>query len=482
LYFINTDYGIPNKPAQIWTQGETEANSHWMPTIDKPNTRFTTQIELTVPDSFKTLSNGELIKQTHNGNLRTDVWKMDKPIQAYAAMFAIGKFSVIEDKWRGKEVSYYVEQDYEPYARDMFKNTPAMIEYFSGITGVAYPWNKYNQVVVRDYVSGAMENTSASLFGEFMNQTKRELDDYGSEDVVAHELFHQWFGDYVTAESWSNLTLNESFASYGENLWRRHKYGDASADIQCSDELEKYLQYTKRQDPPLLRFYYDDKEQMFDRVSYEKGGAILYYLHGLMGDSAFYKSMNVYLTKNALQPAEVAYWRLAIEEVTGQDWNWFFNQWYNKAGHPQLDIRYAYDDAAKQLTVTVTQKQDSLYVLPLKAEIVKDNTIQTLDWTIKKRKEVFTYPYTNGVAPVIMPDSKHWLVGELTENKLPAQWLVQFEHSSDNVLNRKLALMNVYKQMDQQASQNIFNKALNDKSEDIREIALQLLQKVTVKK
>ncbi len=482
LYFINTDYSIPNKPAQIWTQGETESNSNWMPTIDKPNTRFTTQIELTVPDSFKTLSNGALIEQTHKGAMRTDVWNMDKPIQAYAVMFAIGNFAVVEDNWRGKEVNYYVEPAYEPYARYIFKHTPEMMEFFSGITGVPYPWNKYDQVVVRDYVSGAMENTSASLFGEFMNQNKREIDDNGWEDVVSHELFHQWFGDYVTAESWSNITVNESFANYGEQLWRTYKYGDASADMLADDELEKYLQSVKKEDPPLTRFYYIDKEQLFDRISYEKGGKVLHYLHGLIGDSAFYKSMNLYLTHNALQSAEATNWRLAVEEVTGQDWNWFFNQWYYKGGHPVLDIKYQYDDIARQLTVTVTQKQDSVYYLPLKAELVQDNIVETIDWTLKKKKEVFTYPYgTNGI-PVIIPDSKHWLVGELTEDKLPAQWLVQFENSPNNVLNRKFALLNVYKQLDEQASQAIFNKALNDKDDDIREIALQLLQKVTLKK
>jgi aminopeptidase N len=481
LYFINTDYSIPNKPAQIWTQGETESNSRWMPTIDKPNTRFTTQIELTVPDSFKTLGNGKLIKQTRNDGLRTDIWYMDKPIQAYATMFAIGNFSVIEDKWRDRDVNYYVEPAYASSARYMFRNTPDMMEFFSGITGVAYPWNKYDQVVVRDYVSGAMENTSASLFGEFMNQTKREIDDYDFEDVVSHELFHQWFGDYVTAESWSNITLNESFASYGEQLWRRHKYGDASADILANLEVEQYLQTVKKEDPPLTRFYYADKEDLFDRISYEKGGKVLYYLHGLMGDSAFYKAMNVYLTKNALHSAEVANWRLAVEEVTGQDWNWFFNQWYYKGGHPQLDIKYRYDDAAKQLSVIVTQKQDSVYILPLKTEIVQGSNVKTVDWVLKNKKEVFTYSYSDGV-PVVMPDSKHWLIGEVTEDKLPKQWMVQFENSKDNILNKKFALQNVSKQLDDESSQIIFNKALNDKDADIREIALLLLQKLTQKK
>lgn len=325
LYFINTDGREPAKEAHIWTQGETESNSHWMVTIDKPNTRFTTEIELTVPDSLTTLSNGAMVKQTKlPGGMRTDVWRMDKPIQAYAVMFAIGHYAVAKDSWNGKEVNYYVEPAYAPYAKHMFKNTPEMIGYFSRRTGVPFPWNKYSQVVVRDYVSGAMENTSASLFGEFMNLTDREMEDKSNEDIVSHELFHQWFGDYVTAESWSNLTVNESFANYGEQLWRYGKYGAVQGDILAWDDLRKYLMSTMGKDPQLVRFQYDDKEEMFDAISYNKGGAILHYLNTLIGDEAFDRAMNLYLTRNALSSGEAHQWRLAVEEATGQDWNWFF--------------------------------------------------------------------------------------------------------------------------------------------------------------
>ena len=284
LYFINTDYAIPGKPAQIWTQGETESNSHWVPTIDKPNQRTSTRIELTVPDSLTTLSNGVMMKsESLAGGLRKDIWAMNSPIQVYAMTFAIGKYDVIKDKEtkEGREVSYYVESNFAPYAKDIFRNTPDMIDFFSKATGVNYPWNKYSQVIVRDYISGAMENTTASTFGEFMNKNHREIADADNEDIVAHELFHQWFGDYVTAESWSNLTLNESFATYGEQLWRIYKYGKASADKTIRDDLNSYLGSNSSE--PLVRFHYRDKEDMFDRVSYQKGSSILHYLHQLMG-------------------------------------------------------------------------------------------------------------------------------------------------------------------------------------------------------
>ncbi len=480
LYFINTDRKIAGKPVEIWTQGETESNSHWMPTIDKPNERFTTQIELTIPDSMQTLSNGALMSSTKAGNgMRTDIWAMDKELQAYAVMFAIGRYEVIKDKWRDKEVAYYVEPEYAPYARLMFRHTPEMMEYFSSITGVPFPWHKYSQIVARDYVSGAMENTTASLFGEFMNQNTREIEDNNFEDVVSHELFHQWFGDYVTMESWSNLTLSESFANYSEQLWRRHYYGDAAADELAWEDLKKYLISTEKgNDPQLVRYYYNDREDMFDRISYNKGGATLNYLHGLMGDTLFYRAMNIYLTSHALQSAEVSQWRMAIEQATGLDWSWFFNQWYYSSGHPVLDIKYAYDDAAGQLKVTVHQQSSpdsaKLYRLPLKTAIVYNNELQEEDWLIKSRTQTFTYPYRNGVRPVIVPDYEHWLPGLVDEHKEPAQWLAQYKGVKDYI-NKRRAIASVFTELKQEDATKLFNLALNDPMPEIRAYTLQVL-------
>ncbi len=478
LYFINTDQSIPGKPVQIWTQGETESNSHWLPTIDKPNTRFTTQIELTVPDTMVTLSNGYLAESMKAPNAqRTDIWKMDLPIQDYAIMFAIGKFSVIKDHWRDKEVNYYVEPAYAPYAGKMFDHTPEMIEYFSQVTGVPYPWNKYSQVVVRDYVSGAMENTSATLLGEFLNQNFRELADKSNEDVVSHELFHQWFGDYVTCESWSNLTLNESFANYGEQLWREHKYGKTYVEKLAADDLQQYLSASEYSDPNLVRFYYRDRERMFDRTTYQKGGAILNYMHNIMGDAAFSKSMQRYLTKNALHSTEATQWRLAVEKVTGQDWNWFFNEWYYHGGHPVLDIKYQYDDAAQILKVTVSQVQSDstfTYQLPLKATVNYGIEKTIVNWDIKKKKEIYTYSYKNNSRPLVVPDCTHVLVGSIKENKTPAQWLQQFQSSTD-YLDKRKCFAAPATDINDSASLIILSLALNDNIPFIKEQALNVL-------
>jgi len=482
LYFINTDKRIKTKPAQIWTQGETEANSHWLPTLDQPNERFTMRLELTVPDSFVTLSNGSLDVSLKAGNgLRKDVWVMNKTVQPYAYMMAIGNFVKVEDSsWRNREISYYVEPPFAPYAKHMFRHTPEMVEYFSRVTGVPYPWNKYSQVVVRDYVSGAMENTTASLFGEFMNQNAREVADKNYEDVVSHELFHQWFGDYVTTESWSNLTVNESFANYGEQLWRNYKYGHASADELAAEDLARYLNQTQYNDEPLVRFHYASREDMFDRISYQKGGAILRYMHGLVGDAAFSRAMQLYLTKNALQPAEAHNWRMAVEEATGQDWNWFFNQWYFRGGHPELDLNYEYDDDRQTLTVQVRQTgpdSNFRYRLPLKAALVYDSEKQIVDWNIMKRNERFQYPYRNGVRPVFIPDYYFWLPGILREKKRPADWWAQIR-SGERFMNKRRALTGVVGNQGDTATRNIFRAALKDSLEGIRYYALALMERM----
>ena len=478
LYFINTDYAVPHKPAQIWTQGETESNSHWMITVDKPNTRFTTQVELTIPDSFVTLSNGSMIKQVKNKNgMRTDIWKMDMPIQAYAVMFSIGKYNIIKDHWKNKEVNFYVEPEFAPYAKLMFNHTPEMMDYFSQRTGVPYPWNKYDQVVVHDYVSGAMENTTAALFGEFMNQNAREIADRNQEDVVSHELFHEWFGDYVTCESWSNITVNESFANYGEQLWRAHKYGKTSGDELAYNDLQGYIGSSQSNDPQLVRFYYDSREEVFDGISYNKGGSILRYLNNLVGDAAFDKAMNIYLTKNALHSAEAHNWRMAVEEATGQDWNWFFNQWYYHAGHPVVKVVSNYNDTTQKLTVAVSQAQsDSIYNydLPLKAALIYGNDKTIIDWRINKRKDTFTYAYKNGQKPVIIPDYDHILPGELRDIKKPAQFIVQFRQS-DDYISKRLAVSAAGKLMSDSGSQVIIDMALNDSLKSIRRYALSLL-------
>ena len=441
LYFINPTGTEKDKPTQIWTQGETEGNSAWMPTIDKPNQKSTEEIYMTVPAKYVTLSNGLLTSQKKNTDgTRTDYWKMDLPHAPYLFFMGVGDFAIVKDKYKTMQVNYYVEKKYESVARKIFGNTPEMIGFYEKILGVPYQWPKYDQMVGRDYVSGAMENTSATLHQESAYQNNRQLLDGNTwEEVIAHELFHQWFGDLVTAESWSNLTVNESFANYSEYLWDEYKYGKDAADEHNFKDLEGYLQ-SNSENKNLVRFYYADKEDMFDAVSYNKGGRILNLLRNYVGDEAFFKSLNNYLNTNKFKAGEAGQLRLAFEEVTGQDMNWFWNQWYYGSGHPVLKIDYFYDDSngKAQVIIEQIQKTDKVFRLPIAVDIYTGTKKVRKNIWMENRIDTFTFDYTKR-PDLINVDADKVLLGEKTDTKTAANFIHQFNNAT-NYLDRKEAL------------------------------------------
>ena len=437
LYFINADGADKEKPMQIWTQGETESNSFWFPTVDKPNERCTQEMYITVEDKFKTLSNGVLVSSKKNSDgTRTDYWKMDKPHAPYLFMMAIGEYAVVRDKWRGIDVDYYVEPKFEQYARDIYPYTIEMLEFFSSKLGYQYPWSKFSQVVVRDYVSGAMENTTAVIFGEFMQKTKRELldDHMTNEKVVAHEMFHHWFGDLVTTESWANLTLNEGFANYSEYLWLEHKHGRDAADFHEMQEQQGYIFSATDGGHPLIHFGYDDRESMFDGHSYNKGGAVLNMLRNQVGDDAFFAALQRYLKKNEYSDVEAHELRLAFEDVTGQDLNWFFNQWFFAAGHPDLDISYGWDEASHQASVTITQKQEGekvahVFDLPLAVDIYDaSGKVRREQIRVTKRSQTFTFDAPSKPA-LINTDANKALLCVKNDEHSPEEWAFMYRNA-----------------------------------------------------
>lgn len=462
LYFIDPDDSDPSKPTQIWTQGETEASSCWFPTIDAPNQKTTQEIYITVPQKFVTLSNGTLMSQTPNTNgTRTDYWKFMMPHAPYLFYMGIGEFSIVKDKWRDIPVDYYVEKEYEPYAKGIFGNTPEMIEFFSKITGVTYPWPKYSQMVCRDYVSGAMENTTAVIHAENAHQNDRQLADENTwEDVIAHELFHHWFGDYVTCESWSNLTVNESFANYSEYLWREYKYGRDHADEHMQEDIMGYLQRGNAE-KDLVRFYYKDKEDMFDGVSYNKGGAILHMLRHYLGDEAFYGGLKKYLNDNKFGTGEAHQLRIALEAVCGRDLNWFFNQWYFGSGHPILNITYTYVPTSKSVKMVVSQTQTGkIFQLPMTVDVYTEAGKTSHDIWLGKKEETFTL--TAETAPLLVnADAHHVLLAEITENKTLANYAYQLQYAP-RYMDRKLAVDFLLKNQKETEAQQALLKGLDD--------------------
>ncbi len=435
LFFINPRGEEPGKPRQIWTQGETEHNSRWFPTIDKPNERCTQELLLTVADTLETLSNGLLVASTRNGDgTRTDHWKLDQPHAPYLFMIAVGDYAVVRDTWNGIPVEYYVEHEYEPYARRIFPHTPEMLQFFSDKLDYPYPWPKYSQIVVRDYVSGAMENTTAVIFGEFMQGTERDLiDELTNDKIVAHELFHHWFGDLVTCESWANLTLQEGFANYSEYLWLEHKYGRDEADYHLLTELQGYLAAAANDIHPLIHFGYEDKEDMFDAHSYNKGGLVLHMLHRYVGDEAFFAALNRYLSLHKYTEVEADELRLAFEDVTGEDLNWFFDQWFFQPGHPRLDISTAWDESSKTLTLTVEQQQNpekmpAIFQLPTHVDIYDAEGKATRHAIrIDQRRQSFTFNLPAKPALVNF-DPDNVLLAEKSEALTEEEAAFQYAH------------------------------------------------------
>jgi aminopeptidase N len=441
LYFVNPKGEDKDKPTQIWTQGETEASSVWMPTIDKPNQKTTEEIYMTVPAKYVTLSNGLLISKKVNADgTRTDYWKMDLPHAPYLFFMGVGDFAVIKDSYKGKEVSYYVEKDQAPYARGVFGQTPEMMKFFSDKLGVEYPWQKYSQIVGRDYVSGAMENTTATLHQESAYQNARELvDGIGWEGTIAHELFHHWFGDLVTAESWSHITVNESMADYSQTLWMEYKHGKDAGDAENLQGLQAYLSNPNESKKNLVRFHYADKEDVFDLVSYQKGGRVHHMLRNYVGDEAYFKSLNNYLTTNKFKPGEAGQMRLAFEEVTGKDMNWYWNQWFYGSGHPVVKIDYNYETPGKALVIIEqTQKTDKVFRLPLAIDVYNGAAKKRYNVWVENKIDTFSFNYSQK-PDLINVDADKVMLWVKTDNKTAENYVHQSKYATQ-YLDRKEAL------------------------------------------
>lgn len=475
LYFINAQGKDPDKPTQIWTQGETESSSAWFPTIDKSNQKTTQEIYMTVPDKYVTLSNGILKdSQKESGNLRTDHWVMDKRHSTYLFFMGVGEYAIVKDKWRNIPVDYYIEKEYEPYAKQIYGNTPEMIEFFSKKLGYDYPWAKYAQISGRDYVSGAMENTTATLHGSDILQKPGQLIDENKwEDTIAHELFHHWFGDLVTAESWSNLTVNESFANYSEYLWNEYKYGKDQADYHQMVDVNHYIHNPGDFKKDLVRFNYASREDVFDLVTYQKGGGILHMLRNYLGDDAFFAGITEFLKTYEYQNAEAHQLRLAFEKVSGKDLNWFFNQWYFGSGHPKLTYASSYEPVKKQVTVVINQSQDQPFEFPLAIDVYDNGKPSRKQvWLDAKAKNTFTFE-SSKTPDLININADGILVADVTENKTPEQSLLQFTGSKE-YKSKSIALSNIKEDAGKNpAAIKLFATALKDPFFRIREQALE---------
>ena len=471
LYFINTRGEDKKKPVEIWTQGEPEGSSVWFPTIDRPDQKTLEEISITVPDQYVTLSNGRLIgKQLISKGLRTDTWKMEKPHAPYLFMMAVGDFKIYKDKSKQTEVNYYLEKSFAPYARAIFGNTPQMIDFYANRLGVKYPWNKYSQVVVRDYNSGAMENTSATLLGEQTQKTDREIADESYEDresTIAHELFHQWFGDYVTCKDWADITVNESMACWSESLWAAYKYGNDAGDAVIYHDGETYFGVKDADKKALVRENFESPQQVFDEVTYQKGACILNMLRNYLGDAAFFKGLHLYLTKNAYKAAGVADLQYAFEQAANKKLNWFFKQWYYKAGNPILKIAYQWNESTKTEKILLQQtQQGDAFLLPLSVDIYINKKVQHLQALMHGKTDTLTFKLT-AKPELVNADGSRTLLALITDNKGIDEYIAQY-YEAAKFADRIEAINYLSGKQDSTGVGSLMISALSDKNYELR--------------
>ncbi len=488
LYFIDPHNTDPDKPTQIWTQGATESNSCWFPTIDSPNQKMTQEIYIRVPEKYTTLSNGLLTDQKQNNDqTRTDHWKLDQAHAPYLFFMGVGDYAEIKDHWNDIAVNYYVEPEYKDVAQDIFGLTPEMIQFFSEKFDYAYPWPKYSQISGRDFIMGAMENTTATLHAEDVQQRKGQLVDENLwEDTIAHELSHHWFGDMVTAESWSQISLNESFATYCEYLWREYKYGQDHADAHLLKFKNDYLS-GNNEEKNLVRYQYTHRYDVFDAVSYQKGALILHMLRQYVGEEAFFKALTLYLKDYAFEATEVEHLRLVFEEVTGRDLNSFFNQWFYGHGHPEIKVDYQFNEDLHQVELNLYQG-GKIANMPLQIEVYESGKVARHQVELNKKIHHFTFNYSNK-PDLILINADHGLLAEITDaSKNLKQYIFQYENAK-LYQDRKEAIAYLLKYQTDKEVFKTLAKALNDPYYKIRiqvlenlDLANKYHKKETIKK
>lgn len=360
ITFVKPTPNEPNKPRQIWSQGQPEFSHYWFPCHDHPNDFATTEITATVERPAIVISNGRLLKTKDNRDgTRTFYWKMDQPHAAYLSSIVVGEFTPIETSYAGIPVTTYVNAADLVAGKVSAARLAEVIKFISEKTGVKYPYAKYSQVFVRDfeYVEG-MENISASTIMDGILQDARGSLDQSSEGLQVHEVAHQWFGNSVTPRTWADIWLSEGFAVYMQALWEEHTLGrDDFLHRVRRNQNFYHAAWANGSRFPLVNRNYGQPLDVFNLNTYQGGAVVLHMLRTQLGEENWWRAVRHFLNKYKNQPVETEEFRIAIEEATGQPLDWFFDQWIYRSGFPVLQVTKNYDPAAQTLSLTVKQKQ-----------------------------------------------------------------------------------------------------------------------------
>jgi aminopeptidase N len=477
LNFIKLRSDDPSRPRQIWTQGESEYNHYWFPSFDHPNDFVSSEIIATVEKPLTVISNGKLIEVKENPDgTRTFDWKMDQPHATYLVSMVVGEYVAVSSEYAGIPVITYVYPNEVEEGKVTAARLAEMVKFFSEKTGVKYPYDKYAQTMARDF-SGGMENISATTQTDTMIHDARTELDATQDSLQSHELAHQWFGDLLTCRHWSDLWLNESFATYFQGLWDEHHLGRDNflyLDVRANQE-SYYAAWARGLRRPIVTKNYANPDSMFDTYSYPRGGAVLHMLRDVLGEENWWRAINHYLTKHRNQPVETEQFRIAIEEATGRPLDWFFDEWLYKMGHPVFRVTQNYDATKKMLSLKVRQEQriDSesefpqvtFFQMPVQIEIgtATSNRVERIQLA-PKEEQTFTFAVES--EPLLVNfDYGSTLIKELNFNKTTGQLLYQMANDRD-VLGRIWALQQLATRVNDdktsKGDRDMITKAISD--------------------
>jgi aminopeptidase N len=400
LYFIKPNEHYPNKPVQVWTQGEDEDSRFWFPCFDYPGQLATSEITVTVPKPYQAISNGVLDKVTETKKTKTYHWKQEQVHPTYLMTLVVGSFTEIQDQWDGIEVPYYVTPGREEDARRTMGKTPRMIQLFSEKFGVRYPFPRYAQVCVDDFIFGGMENTSCTVLTDRCLLDEQAAKEYcWSEDLVAHELVHQWFGDLVVIKHWSHAWIKEGAASYFEALWREHEYGQEDADyFRYLDTHAYFDEDSQRYRRPIVTNVYKEAIELYDRHLYQKGATVYHMLRHYLGETGFFRFIQTFLEDNRHCTVETVDLLRAIEKATGRNMLPLFEQYVFKGGHPEFKVSYSWEQEGSYAKVTVQQKQtvnDLTVLFDLNIPVsfgFQDGTHKVFPLHLDQTEQTFCFP------------------------------------------------------------------------------------------
>jgi aminopeptidase N len=429
LHFFGPTANEPDVARVMWSQGESTTNSYWFPCFDHPNELQTTELIVTADEAYKISSNGRLVsrRESDHGSGMTWHYLQDQPHAAYLVSLVVGEFHVVDDIWEGVPIEYWVHPPYAEQAQRSFANTKRMLSFFSERIGVKYPWDRYAQLACEGF-GGGMENTSVTTLGLSALHDDRSILDGNSDDLLAHELAHQWWGDLLTCRDWAHLWLNEGFATYFEALWGEF---DLGAD-EFSYDMDRKARRAREggRERPIVDRRYDDPGSMFDSRAYPKGAWVLHMLRRRLGDEVFWHVLQRYAADYAHRPVETVDLRKTFEDVTGRSFERFFYDWTERPGHPVVDVAFDWmaDDRLARLTIAQTQEGEPFH-FPLRIELQDADGGPALVRELEITDQQHTLFLPLDRAPsLVRVDPAQAVLAEFKEKKSRALWEAQLRN------------------------------------------------------